>query len=326
MAIWLECGPATRQDLIDLAYPDTPPNAAQKRFEKDLDRLRYSLDLDIEYDPIERVYRLRSVGTIPLLGLSNEAMRGLAFLADTFRQEMPQFHNIQALLDSLMALLPYERRAELMRLRSSLAMDLRQRDNDEIDPAVWHSLEVAYLHRRMVQFQYVSPRHEDQLPRQHLVEARQLYFDTDRRHYYLRGYCQRVNGPLGEWTVKRFIRYRIGRIVAGSVEILPERFPTTPPSVPIFPIKYRLSPTIARLGISEHFESLEVEYSEDGYATICAETDDIFYAVRTLLYYGDNCEILGGPVLVAEYRRILIAMLRQNDINPSSLTDAGGPI
>lgn len=320
----LESGPATRQELIHLAYPHVPPSAVQKRFENDLNRLRNSLDVEIVYERSDRVYRLGATGLVPLLDLPDAAIQGLVFLGETFENHVPQSQHIQALVDSLTALLPQERRTELMRIGSSLAIDLRQRDPDEIDEDVWRKLEMAYLHQRLVQFLYISPQNEDQKPRRHLVEVRsKLRFDTARGHWYLRGYCQRVEGPNGKWTPKKYLRYRIGRILPRSVEILPERFPATPPAVRMLSVKYRLSPAIARLGVSEHFENQQVVTCEDGSAIVCAETDDLFDAMKTLLFYGENCEVLGGEELLAAYRETITAMWQKVRLNHDSPTDMG---
>src|SRR5690606_22686881 len=111
------------------------------------------------------------------------------------------------------------------------------------------------------------------------------------------------------------------RILPRSVEILPDRFPATPPAVRKMSVKYRLSPIIARLGVSEHFENHQVVNCEDGSAIVCAETDDLFDAVKTLLYYGENCEVLGGEELVATYRKTVTAMWQKISCNHYSPTD-----
>jgi predicted DNA-binding transcriptional regulator YafY len=146
------------------------------------------------------------------------------------------------------------------------------------------------------------------MPRLHRVEARKLYFDPARRHYYLWGYCHSAEGPYGIWSPRRFIRYRIGRIIPGSVQVLPDRFPAALPHVRTFQVRYRLSPRIARLGVSHHFDNTQVEVDDDGTATVSATTDDLFLTARTLLYYGPNCEVLGGKELLREFRRLVQEM------------------
>lgn len=305
----LERGPTSRDELLATNYPGIPTSAAIKRFENDLARLRDGLDVDIGYDHDEQVYFLRQSGLVPLLDLPDEALKGLVFLDDTFEVGVPQYQNIQSLLDLIAALLSESRRSELARARSSLDIDLRQRDQDVIDSVTWNKLERAYSQRRMVVFDYLSPQQSDQQPRRHLVESRKLYFDTVRRHYYLWGYCHQVTGPQGAWIPKRYFRYRLGRIIPASLEVLPDRFPAIPPAVPLYKVVYRLNALIARFGISYHFENTRVEAEEDGTTTVYAETDDIFYAARTLLYYGPNCKVLGGPELLQEIRQIVQEMV-----------------
>ena len=88
-------------------------------------------------------------------------------------------------------------------------------------------------------------------------------------------------------------------------------------------VKYRLSPVIARLGVSEHFENQQVVTCEDGSAIVCAETDDLFDAMKTLLFYGENCEVLGGEELLAAYRETITAMWQKVFFNHDSPTDMG---
>jgi predicted DNA-binding transcriptional regulator YafY len=38
--------------------------------------------------------------------------------------------------------------------------------------------------------------------------------------------------------------------------------------------------------------------------------DDLFWATKTLLRYGENCEVLEPPELVAEMRRVVAEMAR----------------
>lgn len=304
----LERGPTRREELVALAYPDIPAAAAVKRFENDLRRLRDSLDVEIVYDHATATYALCNAGLVPLIDLPDDALVGLAFLEQSFDLDTPQFRSVQTLLSVITALLNTERRSDLAQARATLALDLSQRDNDPLDETVWQKLEIAHLERRLVRFAYRSPQQDDQAARHHLVEARKLYFDTVRHHYYLWGYCRWVEGPHGRWEARRFFRYRVGRIVPGSIELDPTRFPAMLPRVPTYAVIYRLAPKIARLGVSQHFDTMQVTLADDGAATIHAETDDVFYAARTLLHYGPNCKVLGGPEVLTEVRRLIREM------------------
>jgi predicted DNA-binding transcriptional regulator YafY len=67
---------------------------------------------------------------------------------------------------------------------------------------------------------------------------------------------------------------------------------------------------VARLGVTRHpqIETTKVERREDGSALVRGETDSVFWAVRTLLHYGPNCRVLGGPEVVREMEHVVRAM------------------
>jgi len=48
-----------------------------------------------------------------------------------------------------------------------------------------------------------------------------------------------------------------------------------------------------------------VERREDGSVLVRGWTDNLFWAVRSLLHYGPNCRVVGGPELLSEMRRIV---------------------
>ena len=66
--------------------------------------------------------------------------------------------------------------------------DLRLRDSEEISPDVWEAVLDAWQAKQELQFDYLSSRHDDALPRQHHIQPWDLNFN-DRGHWRLRGYC-----------------------------------------------------------------------------------------------------------------------------------------
>lgn len=308
-------GPAGREDLIEAvlgqegpdAYGETEGQVLRRRLENDLRRIRDSLLVELYFDRREGCYVIRDTW-LPLLDLPDEDLATIAWLEQTFDLDSPQHDEVHALLGRLRFYLPLERRAEIERSRTALAMDLRQRDEDEIGSAVWNGLTKALVERRRVEFSYRSPQQEDGVPRRHVVDPYERYFDTVRGHYYLRGWCHYTKGPLGQYEQRRYFHYRLGRIA--DLQVLPNRLPPFPPSAPRYPVVYELTPRVARLGITRHreVEIASIEQREDGSVVVRGETDNLFWAVRTLLHYGPNCRVLGGPEMVREMRKTVEEM------------------
>jgi len=310
-------GLASREELIQAvlaqegqeAYGGTGGQALHRRLENDLRRIRDSLMVDLNYDRRAGGYVIRDTW-LPLLDLPDEDLETIAWLEETFGLDSPQHDEVHALLWRLRLYLDTERRAEIERCRTALAMDLRQRDEDEISPAVWNGLTKALVERRRVEFFYRSPQQEDRVPRRHVADPHERYFDAARGHYYLRGWCHYTDGPLGRYEQGRYFYYRLGRI--GDLQVLPDKMPPFAPSAPRYAVEYELTPRIARLGVTRHpgIEVRETERREDGSAIVRGETDNLFWAVQTLLHYGPNCRVLGGPDMVREMRKIVEEMAR----------------
>ena len=320
----LQRNPAQRDELIQQLYRHLPPQAAISRLEKDLARLRHKFSVDIHYEPSEREYSLCDIGNLPLLDLPDNALQAIGFLAKSFDSHTPQFANVQALILTINRLLSPERRRQLQK-QAELSVDLRPLDQDEISVEVWQKLETVFRERRLIEFEYRSPRHTDEeIPRQHVVEIRDLRFDVSKGHYYAHGYCRHVIGPHGRFDARRYFYYRIGRIIPTTIALLPDRFPLIAPHILTFRVEYKLTAQIARLGVSHHFKDTTTETLPDGSVVVCAVTDDVFSAARNLLHYGSNCQVLGGEEMLAEMRKITqqMAQLYENDPNSSdSSTD-----
>ena len=314
-------GAANRDQLIEAvlaaepeAYEGAAGRAVYRRLENDLARIRRHLDVDLYYDRAKSAYDFRDLW-VPLLDLPDEDLETIAWLERIFDLDSPQHDQVHALLGKLVLYLPLQRRAHIARCRTALAIDLRQRDEDEIRPAVWDELEKAVLEQRRLELTYLSPTYEDGQPRRHVVDLYdRYYFDAARGHYYLRAYCHRVDWPNGHQDTRAYRTYRLGRIQ--DVKVLPQKLPSAPPSAPSYPVVYELTAGVARLGVTHQrwISIREIDKDDDGSALVRGDTDSIFWAARTLLHYGSNCRVLGGAELLREMRGIVSEMAAKYDL------------
>ncbi len=314
----LQRGPATKAQLIQSAlagagqeaYGGSSGRALTKRFEADKKKLRDIFGLEWRYSRSTETYELLDTWE-PLLDLPDEALTAIAFLQETFDPSTPLHDQVQSLLGSLVGYLSARRRGDLERRRTALAVEWGQRDDDVIAPAVEAGLSRALVEHRLIAFDYTSPTQADGAPRRHTVEPWERYFDAVRGHYYLRGYCRRTAGPPGEYEQNRYMHYRLGRI--NRLEVLPQKLPPIPPRAPRVELVYRLSPQIARRGEVTRHPGITISRTErqaDGGVVVHAETDNVWWAVRTLLHYGANCQVLGGGEALFEMRHTVGEMAR----------------
>ena len=315
-------GRAGREDLIkamlaeespgDIGSPDcieeVEKSALFRRLENDLRRIRRNLLVDVNFDRQAGGYMIRDCWT-PLLDLPDRDLATIAWLEETFDLRSPQHDEVHSLLGKLRLYLGPERLAVIERSRTALALDLSQRDEDEILPAVQEKLTKALLQRRQIEFLYLSPQYEDGQPRRHVADPHERYFDTTRGHYYLYAYCRRCEGPEGHEELNCFITYRIGRISA--LKVLPRKLSPVSPAAPCYQVAYELKPEIARTGTSRPrwIEVETVDHREDGSALVRGKTSNLFWAVRSLLHYGPNCRVIGGPEMAQEMREIVRKMV-----------------
>jgi predicted DNA-binding transcriptional regulator YafY len=134
--------------------------------------------------------------------------------------------------------------------------------------------------------------------RRHTIEPEAL--EEREGHIYFEGYSPDYGQVL---------QFRLERVEAASVEILPTRFPARRRRAT--PIRYRLSPTIARFGATRRFPNHTENALPDGWVEVQAETRDLFWAGKILLKYGEHCVALEPPELVKEMRHVA-ALMAQN--------------
>lgn len=313
-------GPATKADLIEAVRANVGaeayvPNAETERIsalQKDLrERLPQYLGAEVRFDRRAGVYELAALSGLPGFDLSDEALAALAFLEDAFQAGAPNHEKVTALRNHLLACLPEDRRRQLTRQRVAPRVDLRRLDAGIIAQAVEERVERALISRRLLRFSYRSPLYEDGLPRRHTVEPYELTFDTKRRHQYLYAFCRRMEGPEGSHEVQQYIYYRLDRILADGIEVMESKLGPVAPRGKRYELVYRLTPAVARLGeVTQHFEEMQVTLEADGSAEVRAETNNLFFAVRTLLHYGQNCQVLGGPEALREMQEIVQEMAK----------------
>jgi hypothetical protein len=325
----IQRGPAKKRTLMthvqqvlgEEAYGDLSSKSATSRFENDKTRLRVRLGIDLAYSREASGYIIRGTER-PLLDIADEHLQTLAFLADTFQPGSPHAPQVQALIETLIRWLGPERRRLYERLRGIAPdLELRLRDSDEIAPDVWAAVQEAYNAKQQLQFDYISSRYEDGLPRQNIVEPWGFYFDTARGHYYLRGYCLWRGGPGGVSEPRAYRHYRLGRIQAGSAQVLPTKLPPLPRASRRYEVVYELSPEIARLGVSRQpglVGEQQATPAEAGWTRVTGKTEDLFLLSRNLLYYGANCRVLGGPELLQEMRQLVQGLAAVYGVNGKS--------
>ena len=313
----LQRGPADRAALMQAArvlvadaYGDGTEAARHKRFERDMRNLRHQLGAVVEWDSQMTVYRLTDSGPLGGLELPEDGLRGLAFLLETFGPESGASEVVQPLVDALLAALPADQQRRLESRSAELRLDLRRLDEGEIPPLVWDKVRRAVHSRQVLCMQYLSPRHEQPEPRMHTVEPYELRFH--RGHYELRAYCRHWRNPWGQEKYDAgWFRYRLDHILPDDLMVLPEKLPPGQRKQRQVAIRYRLSPYLARGGVSRHFQEMTVsEPDEDGWVEVAGKTDDLFEARRILLAYGEGCRVLAPPSLVRDMERAARGMAK----------------
>jgi predicted DNA-binding transcriptional regulator YafY len=317
----LQRGSTDRDTLMDCVQIDLGADVygssdtlkgQQRIFEGDIKFLRETLQVALPgYDRAQSIYELEGFGDFSPLCLTDSELDTLAFLTEAFQPGAPNSDSVQRFLLRVQDLLTQNQREALIDRRHQLQMRLQQRDADEIDPRVEEALDRALRSHRLLRFAYRSPGQEDGVPRFHTVEPYRRFFDTARGHFYLDAYRRRVEGPYGTWDKGQWQKYRIGRILSQEIQVLPDKFAPIPPKRPQFRLEYRLAPAVARLGVTRHFNDMQVvETDAEGWVQIRATTDDLFGACRLLLGYGPNCHVTGGSDARREMEALVQGMAR----------------
>jgi len=303
-------GPATTDEMLRVAAEYDDPNESRsddantKRFEKDRDRLQNWFGCELSYDRRTATYTLARVNR-PLFDLSDDALRGLAFLQSTFSDEtVVMSQEVLALFSVLQRTLSEQRRHDLQKQRGLIEIDLSPRDSDPIDQSVIDTVRRAYTNHHELEFEYLSPSRIDGQKVIHRVEPYRYFFGSG--HFLLEAFCLQTRSHIGTFSPNELWRYRIGRM--SDAQVLPARFIPGRRSVPSDELVYELSPDIARLGVTEHFVNSVVERHEDGSATIKTVSRILFLDLRALLHYGSGCRVVGGERAVKEMKKMVAAL------------------
>jgi predicted DNA-binding transcriptional regulator YafY len=298
-------GPAHGAELIALAraaFDDAiyPPDAAAA-LRHDLAALRVEFGCDIGYSPASG-YTLAHPGRLALLDLPDAELESLAFLLDTFADSpLPNGAQVAALLNRIIALLPEDRQQQLRRSAPYPRVD--QPATSDSAARMLKTLKRA-VRRRMVVFEYRASLRPGADPARHRVAPYDLIYRDG--HTYLDAYCHECSIPE---LANRYNLYRIDRIVAETLKLLPDQLP--PGRMPRHRIglAYQLSPQVAWLrDIARWFPDSEVTYADDGSALIRARTSDLWQARQILLRYREHCRVLEPPELIEMIRDTLRRM------------------
>lgn len=307
-------GDAQKQDLIDIVMSHTDPadeplsrKSAEKRFENDRVRLRENLNWDFGFRPEDGVAYFKQ-SERPFIDMSPQAIRGLAFLRQSFgSRNTPFFTEISALTETMLLALSDARRHEVETQRALIKLDLQPRDGDDIPTEVFEKIRTACAEHRLLEFDYYSPKQSDRAPRRHTVKPFDYYFDDG--HYYLDAECQHILTPKGPWRPPNPMSpYRIGHM--NNVDVLPDKFDAYRRPVRTVEVRYWLAPEIARRGVTHRFAESKVEMQEDSSAIITFQSKNLFMDLRELLHYGGNCRVLGGDQALREMKTIVASMWR----------------
>lgn len=306
-------GPATSAELIAAINAELGeqgyPEAATAALKHDFDALKGEYGCGISYDRRTRRYALVDLGELALLDLPDSCMEALAFLEASFPAGggLPEHANVRALLERVLLLLPPARQARLRRRRSALQLRVGA-GGGRLDPQVLALVKAACEQRRELAFDYLSS-FDDDTPRRHRVAPYGITFRPEG-HGYLDATLLDVTPPGGE-SIYAAIDYRLDRIVAGSVEVLPTVLPPERIPVPRFRLRYTLVARVARRrDVASYFPDTTIVYHDDGSATVTAMVTNLWQTRQILLRYGDACLVHEPPELVALFRKTAAGLIR----------------
>lgn len=279
-------GPLARPELfVRLAGAYPPGDSLRRMVDRDIERLAELGIVITRSNTRPPVYALD--GGTPVF--SEQELRTLALVRDSFGARHPQCQQVRALLDRLTAGLTERERRSYQR---------RQALRAPVEPAIDYSayaplfdeLNAAIHARRRLSFLY-RPLHRPQPTRHDLVEPLEIeYYD---RHFYLVAYTS--NG-------RQVFDFRIDRIRYDETF---RRLDYLPPELlharSLITFRYRLAAALARGEISQRFERQRVaETLPNGDVVIEAEGRSDFFIIQTLLRYRSNAELLAPDWLRAQ--------------------------
>ncbi len=308
-------GPMSRAGLIaevhgELGENGYPP-AAESALKHDLDALKSEFGCRIKFQRGSQCYCLEDLGELALLDLPDIGMEALASLEATFPAgaALPEHAGIRALLDRMVLLLPPDRQQQHQHRRNVLTLRLIGTSPGKIDPDTLAKAKRAVNQGRELAFSYLGPA-SDGVPRRHRVAPYGIFFRPEG-HGYLD--ATRLDTSLGGGEMLHATtHYRLDRIVAGSVKVLPTMLPPDRLRPPKLALRYHLDPSIARRrDVAVYFDDSVITYHDDGGATITATITSPWHAWQTLLRYGEGCIVEEPPEVVALFQATVGKMAQQ---------------
>lgn len=282
----LRAGPLGYPELVAQlqdAYPATA--SARRMINRDIGYLR-ALGISITRSATRPpIYTLQ--GGTP--NLSDDDIRVLALVRDTFSARHPQQSQVHRLLERLTADLSDDQQRDYHRRPALRAPVEPAIDYSDFAP-LFDILNSAITTRRRLSFSYRALR-AARPTRHERVEPLEIEFHD--RHFYLAAYTPRIHQVL-DFRIDR-IQYdetfqQLDRLPA---EMLHER--------QLLTFRYRLSADVARGGVSERFERQRIiEELANGDVIIEAQGRSDFFIIQTLLRYRANAEVLEPPELRAK--------------------------
>lgn len=173
------------------------------------------------------------------------------------------------------------------------------RDDDAIPTETQHRLRQAIQERHIIQFDYLPSRPDDDLVRSHIAEPYELFIQEG--HLYLRAFPRQTTSVYGTFTHDTQFEYRVGGIIPDSIQLLDEHF-LGERQQKLYSVHYILSRKLTKRGGSTSFDEIKRHLLPDGRLEIVAQTPKPFDAMRKLLSYGAQCEVLGGDEVLRLYR------------------------
>ncbi len=298
-------GPAGGAALITAARAalgaDIYPPVFWTALAHDMAALRDEFDCVIRYQ--QDLYWLDDAGTLALLDVPDEELVALAFLIGAVGVEpLPHAAATERLLARVRRLLPAARQRDLAAVRAQPQFSVPESVTAVAAP-VLQAVQRA-LGRQQIGFVYHSPYGGEAEIETHQVAPYALLYRDG--YLYLDGYCYESSVPK---LARRWVRYRLDRVAASGVTLLPYPMPLVAPSRPVYRIRYQLSRAAAyRQDVAHWFAQSTVEFQADGTALVRAETADLWQARQILLRYREHCRVLEPPELLELMRESVTRM------------------
>jgi predicted DNA-binding transcriptional regulator YafY len=230
------------------------------------------------------IYTLR--GGTPTF--SDDDLRALALVRDSFGTRHPQSVQVAALLERLTAwLTERERQVYAQRPAAQAALEpaIDYTPYTELIARLWQAIDS----RELLRLRYRIPRGD--ITDHRKVEPYDLEFYE--RHFYLVAYSH---------NSRQMHDFRVDRIA--SIESLMRLPPGHTRERRLITFRYRLAAEVARGGVSQRFEAQRVvETLPNGDVIVEAQGRSEFFIIQTLLRYRANAELLWP----AELRRRMVA-------------------